>query len=153
MFREKKGGVSRDSLSSTGALRSLTTPTFFSLAPLQMSDSSAPLPLDSEACSLGGVVLACKGDTRSELTQLGHSGSDRDDGKGQRNTYQAEGGGRRRPRGRGWRGRNGHPDPRLARLSVGWRLPTSPSPLGRHDTRQRLLRRQQSPFSIGIGTV
>lgn len=42
-----------------GALRSLTTPTFFSLAPLQMSDSSAPLPLDSEALSLGGLVLAC----------------------------------------------------------------------------------------------
>lgn len=44
--------------SKTGALRSLTTPTFFSLAPLVMSVSSAPLPLASSRFSLGGVVLA-----------------------------------------------------------------------------------------------
>lgn len=44
--------------SITGALRSLTTPTFFSLAPLWMSDSSAPLPFASDEFSLGGVVFA-----------------------------------------------------------------------------------------------
>lgn len=45
----------------TGALRSLTAVTFFNLAPLQMSDSSAPLPLASFEDSFGGVVLAfCK---------------------------------------------------------------------------------------------
>lgn len=50
-----------DSLSITGALRSLTPVTFFSLAPLQMSDSRAPLPLVSDEFSLGGVVFACGG--------------------------------------------------------------------------------------------
>lgn len=55
------GACRGDSPSRMGALRSLTTPTFFSLVPLQMSDSSAPLPLASEPLSLGGVVLACEG--------------------------------------------------------------------------------------------
>lgn len=41
-----------------GPLRSLITVTFFSLVPLQMSDSSAPLPLASDELSLGGVVFA-----------------------------------------------------------------------------------------------
>lgn len=54
-------GIYADSLSRTGALRSLTTPTFFSLAPLQMSDRRAPLPFASELLSFGGVVFACKG--------------------------------------------------------------------------------------------
>lgn len=44
--------------SITGALRSLTWPTFFSLAPLWMSDSSAPLPFASDELSLGGAVFA-----------------------------------------------------------------------------------------------
>lgn len=44
--------------SITGALLSLTTVVFFSLAPLHMSDSRAPLPLDSLPVSLGGVVFA-----------------------------------------------------------------------------------------------
>lgn len=82
--------------------------------------------------------------TWSVLTQLRHSTSSVfEDGRRLRATDLTKGGGRRRPRGRGRRGRNGHPDPQLARLSVGWRLPTSPSPLGRHDTRQRLLMTQQ----------
>lgn len=46
-------------LSITGALRSLIWPTFFSLAPLWMSDSSAPLPFASDELSLGGAVFAC----------------------------------------------------------------------------------------------
>lgn len=46
-------------LSITGALRSLTWVTFFSLAPLWMSDSSAPLPFASDELSLGGAVFAC----------------------------------------------------------------------------------------------
>lgn len=50
-----------DSLSMMGALRSLMAVTFFSRVPLQMSDSSAPLPLVSDALSLGGVVFACGG--------------------------------------------------------------------------------------------
>lgn len=44
--------------SITGALLSLTWATFFSLAPLWMSDSSAPLPFASDELSLGGVVFA-----------------------------------------------------------------------------------------------
>lgn len=53
-------GTDCRSLSMTGALRSLTMPTFFSLAPLWMSDSRAPLPLTSDELSLGAVVLACR---------------------------------------------------------------------------------------------
>lgn len=47
-----------------GPLRSLITVTFFSLVPLQMSDSSAPLPLASDELSLGGVVFACGGSSQ-----------------------------------------------------------------------------------------
>lgn len=47
-----------DLLSMMGALLSLTTATFLSLAPLQMSFSSAPRPLASSRLSLGGVVFA-----------------------------------------------------------------------------------------------
>lgn len=134
----------------------MTTPVFFSLAPLQMSDSSAPLPLDSEVLSLGGVVLACEGTEGGRVGSTHGENRRSTDTRGSptsclTTTHLAEGGGRRRPRGRGRRGRNGHPVPRLARLSVwggGRRLPTSPSPLGRHDTRQRLLRTQQSLLSI-----
>lgn len=44
--------------SRIGVLLSLTTETFLSLVPLQMSDSKAPLPFASSRLSLGGVVLA-----------------------------------------------------------------------------------------------
>lgn len=46
-------------LSIIGALLSLTTPTFFNLAPLQISESNAPRPFASSRFSLGGVVFAC----------------------------------------------------------------------------------------------
>lgn len=157
--------VSRDSLSSTGALRSLTTPTFFSLAPLWMSDSSAPLPLVSELLSLGGVVLACGGDGHAVRTDAAQDAQVqlplravtalRLVGPAQKAgaTHLTEGWGRRRPRGRGRRGRNGHPVRRLARLSAGWRLPALPSPLARRDARQRLLRTQQNVFLISTGCL
>lgn len=44
--------------SITGALLSLTTPTFFSLAPLEISESNAPLPFASSRFNLGAVVFA-----------------------------------------------------------------------------------------------
>lgn len=47
-----------DSLSRTGALRSLTLVTFFSLVPLQMSCKRAPLPRCSSLLSLGCSVFA-----------------------------------------------------------------------------------------------
>lgn len=54
-------------LSSSGALRSFTTATFFSLVPLQMSDSRAPRPLLGSPLPSRGGLLACReeGDTES----------------------------------------------------------------------------------------